>query len=64
MLLCDRKTPRAQWHDYKGGEYFVTICTKDRVHYFGEVYGGEMQLTSIGGNVETRDRKYGKDSWW
>lgn len=48
MLLLDRKTPRAKWHDYKGGEYFVTICTKDRVHYFGEVCGGEMQLTSIG----------------
>lgn len=48
MLLRDRKTPRAKWHDYKGGEYFVTICTKDRVHYFGEVCGGEMQLTSIG----------------
>lgn len=48
MLLCDRKTPRAQWHDYKGGEYFVTICTKDRVHFFGEVYGGEMRMTSIG----------------
>lgn len=33
MLLRDRKTPRAKWHDYKGGEYFVTICTKDRVHF-------------------------------
>lgn len=48
MLLRDRKTPRAKWHDYKGGEYFVTICTKDRVHFFGEVYGGEMRMTSIG----------------
>ena len=48
MSLSNRKTPRAKWHDYKGGEYFVTICTKDRVHYFGEVCGGEMQLSSLG----------------
>ena len=48
MQLRDRKTPRAKWHDYKGGEYFVTICTKARVHFFGEVYGGEMRMTSIG----------------
>ena len=52
---------RAQWHDYNGGEYFVTICTKDRVHYFGEIYDGKtldgandakiepkMYLTEIG----------------
>ena len=28
--------------------YFVTICTKDRVHYFGEIVNGEMKLTEIG----------------
>ena len=28
---------RANWHDYKGGVYFVTICTKNREHYFGEI---------------------------
>lgn len=27
---------RANWHDYNGGVYFVTICTKNRVHYFGD----------------------------
>ncbi len=52
---------RAQWHEYNGGKYFVTICTKDRVHYFGEIYDGKtldgandakiepkMYLTEIG----------------
>ncbi len=34
---------RAQWHGYDGGEYFVTICTKDRVHYFGEIYNGKTR---------------------
>ena len=28
---------RANWHDYHGGVYFVTICTKNREHYFGEI---------------------------
>ena len=28
---------RALWHDYNAGMYFVTICTKDKVHYFGEI---------------------------
>ena len=28
---------RANWHDYNGGVYFVTICTKNREHYFGEI---------------------------
>ena len=28
---------RANWHDYKGGVYFVTICTKNREHYLGEI---------------------------
>ena len=43
-----RKSPRAQWHDYNGAEYFVTICTKNMVHYFGEIVDGEIQLTKIG----------------
>ena len=28
---------RAPWHNYNAGMYFVTICTKNRVHYFGEI---------------------------
>lgn len=34
MPLPVRRTPRAKWHDYNGAEYFVTICTDDRIHYF------------------------------
>ena len=48
MKLHDRKSPRAQWHDYNGAEYFVTICTKNQLHYFGEVVDGTMQLTDVG----------------
>ena len=39
---------RAQWHDYNGGEYFVTICTRHRQHYFGEIRKDEMILSEIG----------------
>jgi len=28
---------RAYWHDYNCGVYFVTICTKNREHYLGEI---------------------------
>ena len=46
-------TFRAQWHNYDGGFYFVTICTKDRMHYFGEIEHDEngnpiMNLSQIG----------------
>ena len=43
---------RATWHDYNGGAYFVTICTRDMVHYFGEIVGGEMNMTEIGEYVQ------------
>ncbi|MDD4847643.1 MAG: hypothetical protein PHR53_02620 [Bacteroidales bacterium] len=40
---------RASWHAYDGGVYFVTICTKNRVHYFGEITSEpQMQLSEIG----------------
>ena len=43
---------RATWHDYNGGAYFVTICTRDMVHYFGEIVSGEMNMTEIGEYVQ------------
>ncbi|KAA9339055.1 hypothetical protein F0P94_09045 [Adhaeribacter soli] len=40
---------RLQNWDYGwNAPYFVTICTKDREHYFGEILDGEMQLSEIG----------------
>jgi REP element-mobilizing transposase RayT len=40
---------RLQGYDYgANGCYFITICTKNRVQYFGEVIDGEMQLSKIG----------------
>ena len=42
------ESARASWHDYDGGSYFITICTKDREHFFGEIVDGEMMLSDIG----------------
>lgn len=39
---------RAKWHDYGGGMYFITICTKHKIHFFGNVCNGEMKFTPIG----------------
>ena len=43
------QTARASWWNYGwNGAYFVTICTKNRLHYFGKVVNGNMQLSNIG----------------
>ena len=40
---------RAGWHDYNGGIYFITICTKNREHYFGKIIAEQqIQLSKIG----------------
>ena len=49
-----RKSPRASWIDYNEGVYFVTICTAGRAHCFGEIEGGEMQLSDVGRFAETQ----------
>jgi len=43
---------RATWHDYDGGSYFITICTKCREHDFGEIEDGTMQLSEIGKHTQ------------
>lgn len=35
--------------DYRWpGAYFITICTKNRRHFFGEIIDGKMQLSHVG----------------
>ena len=46
--IFDRKSPRAEFHDYSGGDYFITICTSDKKHYFGEIVDGEMRYSAVG----------------
>lgn len=49
-----RKSPRVGFLDYDNGDYFITICTKNKVHYFGDIYNGEMHLSALGKFVETQ----------
>jgi len=44
-----RRSIRLKGYDYtQPGAYFVTICTQDRQHLFGEVVDGEMRLNEAG----------------
>ena len=44
-----RRSIRLQGYDYaQSGAYFVTICTFQRQHLFGEVNNGKMQLNVTG----------------
>ncbi len=36
------------WDYGQPGYYFVIICTKGRVHFFGNIVSGDMQLSPVG----------------
>jgi len=45
------RIPSARWQswDYANpGMYFLTICTQNRLHFFGEIKNGEMYLNEMG----------------
>ncbi len=53
MALFNNKyrieSARLQNWDYASeGAYFVTVCTKDRIHYFGEIENGKMIMSNVG----------------
>ncbi len=56
FVLPKRKSPRASWLEYNDGDYFVTVCTKEKRHYFGEIIGDIMNFTSIGSYLENELR--------
>jgi len=40
---------RLQQWDYRwAGSYFITICTQDRIHYFGTIENQQVQLSHVG----------------
>ena len=51
--MSDRHAFRAEWHDYNSGIYFVTICSKDKQHIFGNIRNSNMILSEIGKIVES-----------
>ena len=48
MRLRRRRSVRLRAHDYRGGLYFVTVCTYGRQRLFGEVRDGEVVLSPFG----------------
>jgi len=43
------QSARAQWWDYGwNGAYFITVCTRHRNHYFGEIRNSKMILSETG----------------
>lgn len=49
MINKDRKSPRLRHWDYgSSSAYFITICTNDRQHYFGEISDSKMQVSPVG----------------
>ena len=43
------QTTRLQNWDYgNNAPYFITVCTKNRFNYFGEIKNGELKLNEIG----------------
>ena len=44
-----RRSIRLPGYDYaQPGAYFVTICTQDRISFFGDVVEGVMHLNNAG----------------
>ncbi len=46
--FSDNSLRRPEWNYCKSAAYFVTICTKNRIPYFGEPVDGIMRLSKIG----------------
>jgi putative transposase len=40
------------WDYSSNAAYFITLCTQNREHYFGEIQDGKIQLSTIGKIVE------------
>ena len=58
-----RKNPRLRDYDYTlSGYYFITICTDDKKHIFGEIVEDKIQLNEIGNlaysNIENLEKIY------
>lgn len=51
-----RRSIRLRGYDYtQNGAYFVTICTRNREHLFGEIENGEMRVNPAGNMI---------NRWW
>lgn len=50
-----RRSMRLKKYDYsQAGFYFITICTQNRLHLFGEIVNGEMILNCAGKMIKSQ----------
>ncbi|MDY4478960.1 MAG: transposase [[Pasteurella] aerogenes] len=52
MNYPNRKSVRVKWDTYQNGCYFVTVCTQNKIHYFGEIQNQTIQLTTLGKQLQ------------
>ena len=53
-----RKNPRLKNYDYTlSGYYFITLCTKDKINYFGEIRDEKIKLNNLGKFVYNNIKK-------
>ena len=43
-----KSTRLPKWDYGSDGMYFVTMCTKNKQYYFGDIFNGNMQLSKLG----------------
>lgn len=54
MPQHNRRSIRLKGYDYSlNGLYFITICTQNRIHQFGEIQDGKMILNANGYLIES-----------
>ena len=54
---------RLQGYDYgQNGAYFITICTKDRIHYFGDIISSTGCETKNAFGSETKNIAFGSET--
>ncbi|MDD5455878.1 MAG: hypothetical protein PHV30_02460 [Candidatus Margulisbacteria bacterium] len=47
--MYNRRSIRLKGYDYtQSGAYFITLCTQDRKHLFGEIVNHEIKLNDLG----------------
>lgn len=52
MTICDRKLNRLSGYDYsQPGWYFITICTWQKIHWFGHVQHNRMCVNQFGAMI-------------
>lgn len=64
MTLPKRKPTRLREYDYSSpGAYFITICSYQKLHLFGKIKNGKMQLNDFGKYIDTNVYK-GKEDYF